>query len=166
MPYASSYVPQKLVEEFSAAWNVFNADFYYFLVAAWVHTLMTDESFTLIDATALRRMVKLDLHHIASRPGGQAALYKFYKTRKATTVFSWTIVLKDVIQRDTQTRAARQVKFPLGIDDRVRLYAKVSLSGFGVVLLQGRGHGRRWRISGGGGAGERRVCPSRDSIGR
>jgi len=72
MPYASSYLAQKLVEEFSAAWNVFNAEFYYFLVAGWVHTLMTDEIFTWIDATALRRMVKLDLHHIASRPGGQA----------------------------------------------------------------------------------------------
>jgi len=46
---------------------------------------------------------------MASGPGGQAMLDTFHKMHKATEVFPWTIVVKDVIRRDTQTRAARQV---------------------------------------------------------
>jgi len=102
-------VAHKLVEEFIAIWHVFNAEYYYCLAAGWVHTLMTDEVFAWLDATALRRMSKLDLHRMASGPGGQAMLDMFHKMHKATEVFPWTIVVKDVIRRDTPTRAARQV---------------------------------------------------------
>jgi len=38
MPYALSYLADKLVYEFSAAWHVANAEYYY-LAAGWVHTL-------------------------------------------------------------------------------------------------------------------------------
>jgi len=78
-------------------------------VARWVHTLMTDKVFAGLDATALRRMSKLDLHLTASGPGGRAMLETFHKMHKATEVFPWTIFVKDVIRQDTQARAARQV---------------------------------------------------------
>jgi len=109
MPYALSYLAHKLVYEFSAAWYVVIAEYYYFLAAGWVHTLLTYKVFSWLDATALPRMSKLDWHLMASGPGGQAMLDTFHKLHKATEVFPWTIVVKDVIQRDTQTRAARQV---------------------------------------------------------
>jgi len=109
MPYALSYMAHKLVDEFSAVWNVVNAEYYYFLAAGWVHTLLTDKVFAWLDAKALKRMSKLDLHRMGSGPGGQAMLDTFHKMHKATEVFPWTIVVKDVIRRDTQTRAARQV---------------------------------------------------------
>jgi len=109
MPYALSFMAYKLVDEFSAVWHVINADYYYFLTAGWVHTLLTDKVFDWLDAKALKRMSKLDLHHMASGPGGQAMLDTFHKMHKATEVFPWTIVIKDVIRRDTQTRAACQV---------------------------------------------------------
>jgi len=108
-PYALSYLAHKLVDEFSDACHVFNAEYYYFLAAGWVHTLMTDKVLSRLDATALRRMAKLDMHYMASGPGGQAMLDIFHKMHKATEVFLWTIVVKDVIRPDTQTRAARQV---------------------------------------------------------
>ena len=92
-----------------AACHVVNAEYFYFLAANWVHTLLTDKVFAWIDATSLRRMSKLDLHLMASGPGGRAMLDTFHKMHKATEVFPWTIVVKDVIRRDTQTRAARQV---------------------------------------------------------
>jgi len=82
---------------------------FYFLAASWVHTLLTDKVVSWLDAKALRRMSKLDLHRMASGPGGQAMLDTFHKMHKATEVFPWTIVVKDVIRRDTQTHAARQV---------------------------------------------------------
>jgi len=109
MPYALSYMAHKLVDEFSAVWHVVNAEYHCFLAAGWVHTLLTDKVFAWIDARALKRMSKLDLHRMASGPGGQAILETFHKMHKATEVFPWTIVVKDVIRRDTQTRAARQV---------------------------------------------------------
>jgi len=109
MPYALSYLAHKRVYEFSAAWHVVNADYYYFLAAGFVHTLLTDKVFAWVHATALRRLSKLDLDLMASGPGGQAMLDTFHKMHKATEVFPWTIVAKDVIRRDTQTRAARQV---------------------------------------------------------
>jgi len=46
---------------------------------------------------------------MASGPGGRDMLDSFHKMRKATEVFPWIIVVKEVIQRGTQTRAARQV---------------------------------------------------------
>jgi len=55
----------------------------------------------------------LDLHHMASGPGGQAMLDMLHKMHKATDVFPWTIVVKDVILRDKQTRAARQAHIVL-----------------------------------------------------
>ena len=109
MPYVLSYLAHKLFDEFSAAWHAVNAEYYYFLAARWVHTLLTDKVFAWLDARALRRMSKLDLHLMASGPGGQAMLDTFHEMHKATEVFPWTIVVKDVILRDTQTRAARQV---------------------------------------------------------
>jgi len=109
MPYALSYMAHKLVDEFSAVWYVVNAEYYYFLAARWVHTLLTDTVFAWLDAKELKRMSKLDLHGMASGPGGQAMLDTFHKMHKATEVFPWTIVVKDVIRRDMQTRAARQV---------------------------------------------------------
>jgi len=109
MPYALSYLAHKLIEKFTAAWYVVNAEYYYFLAAGRVHTLLTDKVVAWIDTTALRRMSKLDLHLMASGPGGQAMLDRFHKMHKDTEVFPWTILVKDVIQRDTQTRAARQV---------------------------------------------------------
>jgi len=113
MPYALSYMAHKLVDEFSAVWHVVNAEYYYFLAAGWVHTLLTDKVFAWLDAKALKRMSKLDLHRMASGPGGQAMLDTFHTLKKATEVFLWTIVVKDVIRRDTQTRAARQVQVHL-----------------------------------------------------
>jgi len=73
-----------------------------------VHTLLTDNASDWLDAKALRRMSKSDLHLVASGPGGQAMLDTFHKIHKATKVFPWTFAVKDVIRRDTQTRAARQ----------------------------------------------------------
>jgi len=92
-----------------AAWNVVNVEYLYFLAAGWVHTLMTDKFFAWMDATALRRMSKLDLHHMASGPCAQAMLDMFQKMHRATEVFPWTMVVKNVIRRDTRTRAANQV---------------------------------------------------------
>jgi len=109
MPYALSYMSHTLVDEFSAVWHVVNAEYYYFLAAGWVHTMLTDKVFAWFDAKALKRMSKLDLHLMASGPGGQAMLDTFHKMNKATEVFPWSIVVKDAIRRDTQTRAARQV---------------------------------------------------------
>jgi len=109
MPYALSYMAHKLVDEFSAVWHIVNAEYYYFLAAGWVHTLLTDKVFAWLEAKALKRMSRLDLHRMASGPGGQAMLDTFHKMHKATQVFPRTIVVKDVIRRDTQTRAARQV---------------------------------------------------------
>jgi len=45
MPYALSYMAHKLVDEFSAVWHIVNAEYYYFLAAGWVHTLLTDKVF-------------------------------------------------------------------------------------------------------------------------
>jgi len=109
MPYALSFMAHKLVDEFSAVWHVANAEYFYFLAAGWVHTLLTDKVFAWLDAKALKRMSKLDLHRMASGPCGQAMLDTFHKMNKATEVFPWTIVVKEVIRRDTQARAARQV---------------------------------------------------------
>ena len=84
MPYALSYLSHKLVDAFSAAWHVFNMEYSYFLVAGCVQTLLTDKVFARLDAKALRRMSKLDLHLIASGPGGRAMLDTFYKMHKVT----------------------------------------------------------------------------------
>jgi len=109
MPYALSYMAHKLVEELSAVWHVVNAEYYYFLAAGWVHTLLTGTFFALIHAKELKRMSRLDLHRMASGPGGQAMLDTFHRMHKATEVVPRTIMVKDVIRRDTQTSAARQV---------------------------------------------------------
>jgi len=109
MPYALSHMAHTLVDEFSDVWHVVNLEYYYFLAAGWVHTLLTDEVFAWLDAKALKRMSKLDLHRMASGPGCQAMLDTFHKMLKATEVVPWTIVVKGVIRCDPQTRAARQV---------------------------------------------------------
>jgi len=113
MPYELSYLAHKLVEEVSAAWKVVNAEHYYFLEAGWVHTLMMEKDLAWVDATVLRRMSNLDLHHVASGPGGQVVIDMFHKIQKATEVFPWIIFVKDVIRTDTQTRAARKVHVKL-----------------------------------------------------
>ena len=82
--------------------------YYNFLAAELVHTLVTDKVFASLDAKALRRMSKLHLHLMASGPDGRAMLDKFHKMHQATEAFLWTLVVKDVILRETQTRAARQ----------------------------------------------------------
>jgi len=97
MPYALSYMAHKLVDEFSAVWHVVNAEYSYFLAAGWVHTLLMDKVFACLDAKAFKRMFKLDLHRMASGPGGQAMLDTFHEMNKASEVFPWTIVVKDVI---------------------------------------------------------------------
>jgi len=109
MPHALSYMAHELVDEFSAVWHVVNAEECYFLAAGWVHILMTDQVFAWLDAKVIRRVIKLDLHHMASGPGGQAMLDMFHNMNRATEVLPWTFVVKDVIRRDTQTRTARQV---------------------------------------------------------
>jgi len=125
MPYALSYLAPKMLDEFSAVWHVVNAEYYYLLAAGWVHTPLSDRVFDWLDAKAIKRISKLDLHRMASGPGGQAILDTFHKMNKTTEVFPWTIVVKDVIRRNTQTRAARQVHVHLD-----------SSSEFGFVLNQ------------------------------
>jgi len=109
MPFALSYLAHKLFDEFSATSHVVSAEYYYFLAAGWMHTLLTDKVFASRDATALRRMSKFDLHLMASGPGGRAMLDTFHKMHQATEVFPWTIVVEEVIRRNTQTREPRQV---------------------------------------------------------
>jgi len=77
----------KLVDEFSAVWHVVNAEYYYFLAAGGVHTLLSDKVFAWLDAKAIKRMFKLDLHRMASGPGGQAMLDTLHKMNMATEVF-------------------------------------------------------------------------------
>jgi len=177
MPYAFSYLAHKVVDEFRAAWHVVNADYYYLLAAGWVHTLMTDKVFAWLDATALRRMAKLDLHHMASGPGGQAMLDMFHKMHKATEVFPWTIFVKDVIRRDTQTRVAGQVhvnldstsEYGFTLNYPCRGFASRSAWGGGTddegespaAAAQGNGGFVRHRTRSAGGPSRRAASPSR-----
>jgi len=78
MPYALSYLAHKLADEFSAAWHVVNAEYYYFLASWRVHTLLTDNVSAWLAANALRRMSKLELHLMASGSGGKAMLDTFH----------------------------------------------------------------------------------------
>jgi len=139
MPYALSYMAHKLVDEFSAVWHVVNAKYYHFLAAGWVHTLLPDNVFAWIDAEALKRMSKLNLHRMASGPGGQAILHTFHKMKKATEVFPWTIMVKDVIRRDMQTRAARQVHVHLDSLAEYRFMLNHPCRGFASFPVCGGG---------------------------
>jgi len=139
MPYALSYMAHKLVDEFSAVWQIVNAEYYYFFAAGWVHTLLTDEVFAWLDAKALKGMSRLDLHRMASGPGGQAMLETFRKMHKATEVFPWTIVVKDVIRRDTQTRAARQVHVHLDSMTEYGFMLNHPCQGFACLPVGGGG---------------------------
>jgi len=139
MPFALSYMAHKLVDEFSAVWNVVNAEYSYFLAARWVHTLLTDKVFAWLDANAIKRMSKLDLHRTASGPGGQAMLATFHRMHKATEVFPWTIVVKDVIRRDTQTRVARQVHVHLDSLAEYGFMLNHPFRGFASVPVGGGG---------------------------
>jgi len=177
MPYALSYLAHKLVNELSAAWHVVNAEYYYFLAAGWVHTLLTDKVFAWLDATTLRRMSKLDLHLMASGPGGRAMLDTFHKMHKATEVFPWTIVVKDVIRRDTHMRASRQVHVHLDslaeygfmLNYPCRGFASLSACGGGseddcettVAAAQGNGGVVRQGTRSAGGPSRRAASPSR-----
>jgi len=180
MTYALSYVAHKLVDEFSAVWHVVNAEYYYFFAAGWVHTLLTDKVFAWLDAKALKRMSKLDLHRMASGPGGQAMLDTFHKMNKATKVFPWTIVVKDVIRRDTQTRAARQVHVHLDslaeygfmLNHPCRGFASLLVCGGGsdddgdtpAAAAQGSGGSVRQGTRTAGGPSRRAASPSRRSL--
>jgi len=180
MPYALSYMAHKLVDEFSAVWHIFNAEYYYFLAAGWVHTLLTDKVFAWLDAKALKRMSRLDLHRMASGPGGQAMLDTFHKMHKATEVFPWTIVVKDVIRRDTQTRAARQVHVHLDsmaeygfmLNHPCRGFPCLPVGGGGsddnadtpVAAAQGNAGFVRQGTRAAGGPSRRAVSPSRPSL--
>jgi len=179
MPYALSYSAHKLVDEFSAVWHAVNAEYYYFLAAGWVHTLPTDKVFAWLDAKALKRMSKLDLHRMASGPGGQAMLDTFHKMNKATEVFPWTIVVKDVIRRNTQTRAARQVDVHLDsssengfvLNHPCRYFASLPACGGGsdddgdtlAAAAQGNGGFVHQRTRAAGGPSRRAASPSRRS---
>jgi len=156
MPCASSYLAHKLVQEFSAAWHVFNAEYIYFLAAECVQTLLTDKVFAWLDATAPRRMFKLDLHLMASRPGSRAMLDTFQKMHKATEVFPWTIVVKDVIRRATQTRAARQVHVHLDSLAEYGFMLNYPCRGFALLPSCGRGSEKD---------GERLVAAAQDNGG-
>jgi len=180
IPYALSYMAHKLFDEFSAVCHVVNAEYYYFLAAGWVHTLLTEKFFAWLDAKAIKRMSKLDLHRMASAPGGQAMLDTFHKMNKATEVVPWTIVVKDVIRRDTQTRAARQVHVHLDsmaeygfmLNHSCRGFACVSVGGGGsdddadrpVAAAQGNAGFVRQGTRAAGGPSRRAVSPSRRSL--
>jgi len=139
VPYALSYIAHKLVDDFSAVWHVDNAEYYYFLAASWVHTLLTDKVFAWIVGKALMRMSKLDLYRMASGPGGQTMLDTFHKMNKATEVFPWTIVVKDVIRRDTQTCAARQVHVHLDSSSEYGFVLNHPCRGFSSLPVCGEG---------------------------
>jgi len=139
MPDALSYLAHKLVEEFSTAWHVVNAEYIYFLAAECVKNLLTDKVFAWLDATALRRMSKLDLHLMASGPGSRVMLDTFHKMHKATGDFPWTIVVKDVIRRATQTRAARQVHVHLDSLSEYGFMLNCPCRGFALLPACGRG---------------------------
>jgi len=180
MPYALSYMAHKLVDDISAVWHVVNAEYYYFLAAGWVHTLLTDKVFAWLDAKALRRMSKLDLHRMASGPGGQAMLDTFQMMHKATEVFPWTIVVKDVIRLDTQTRAARQVHVHLDssseyvfvLNHPCRGFASLPVCGGGsdddgdtpAAAAQGNGGFVRQGTRAAGGPSRRAASPRRRSL--
>jgi len=180
VPYALSYMDHKLVDEFSAVWHVINGEYYYFPAARWVHTLLADKVFAWLDAKALRRMSKLNLHRMASGPGGQAMLDTFHKMHRATEVFPWTIVVKDVIRRDTQTRAARQVhvhldsssKYEFVLNHPCRGFASLPVCGGGsdgdgdtrAAEAQGSGGFVRQGTRAAGGPSRRAAFPSRRSL--
>jgi len=180
MPYALSYMAHKLVDEFSAVWHIVNAEYYCFLAAGWVHTLLTEKVFAWLDAKALKRMSRLDLHRMASGPGGQAMLDTFHEMHKATEVFRRTIVDKDVIRRDTQTRAARQVHVHLDsmaeywfmLNHPCRGFAGLPVGGGGsdddadmpVAAAQGNSGFVRQGTRAAGGPSRRAVSPSCRSL--
>jgi len=171
---------QKLVDKFSVVWHVVNAEYYFFLAAGWVHTLLTDKVLAWLDAKALKRMSKLDLHCMANGPGGQAMLDTFHKMNKATEGFPRTIVVKDVIRRDTQTRAARQVHVHLDslaeygfmLSHPSRGFASLPVCGGGsdddgdtpAAAAQGNGGFVRQWTRAAGGPSRRAASPSRRSL--
>jgi len=104
-----------------------------------MHTLLTNKVFAWLDATALRRVSKLDMHLMDSGPGGKAILDAFRKMHKATEVFPWTIVVKEGIRRDTQTRAARQVHVHLDSLAEYGFMLKYPCRGFASLPAGGGG---------------------------
>jgi len=104
-----------------------------------VHTLLTDKVFAWLDSTALRRMSKLDLHLMASGLGGRAMLDTFHKMHKATEFFPWTVFVKDVIRRDTHTRAACQVHVHLDSLAEYGFMLNYPCRGFASLLACGGG---------------------------
>jgi len=138
---------------------------------------MTDKTFAWLDATALRRIAKLDLHHMASGPGGQAMLDMFNKMHKAAEILPWTIVVKDFIRRYTQPRAARQVhvhldstvEYGFTLNFRFRGFASRSARGGGsdeeaespVAAAQGNGGFVRQGTRSAGGPSRPAASPSR-----
>jgi len=104
----------------------------------------------------------------------------FRKMHKATEVFPWTIVVKDVIQRDRQTRAARQVhvhldstaKYGFMLNHPCRGFACLPVGGGGsdddgdtpVAAAQGNAGFVRQETRAAGGPSRRAAPPSRRSL--
>jgi len=125
-------------------------------------------------------MSKLDLHRRASGPGGQAMSDTFHKMHTAAEVFPWTIVVKDVIRRDTQTRAARQVHVHLDsmaeygfmLNHACRGFACLPVGGGGsdddgdtpAAAAQGNGDFFRQETRAAGGPLRQAASPSRRSL--
>ena len=145
-----------------------------------MHTLFTDKVFAWLDAKALKQMSKLDLPRMASGPDGQEMLDTLHKMNKATEVFPWTIVVKDVIRRDTQTRAARQVhvhldslaEYEFMLNHHCRGFASLTVRRGGldddgdtlVAAAQGNGCFVRQGTRAAGGPSRRAASPSRRSL--
>jgi len=145
-----------------------------------VHTPLTGKVFAWLDARALKRMSKMDLHRMASGPGGQAMLDTFPKMNKAAEVFPWTIVVKDVIRRDTQTRVARQLHVHLDslaaygfmLNHPCRGFASLPVCGGGsdddgdmpAAAAQGSGGFFRQGMRAAGGPAHRAASPIRRSL--
>jgi len=104
----------------------------------------------------------------------------FHKMNKATEAFPWTIVVKDVIRRDTQTRAARQVhvhfdslaEYEFMLDHPFRGFASLPVCGGGseddgdtpAAAAQGNGGFVRQVTREAGGPLRRAASPSRRSL--
>jgi len=165
MPYALSNLAHKLIDEFSAAWHVVNAEYYSFLAAGWVQTLMTDKVFAWLEATALRRMSKLDLHLMASGPGGRAMFDTFHIMHKVHGGLPVHHRRQGRHSTGHADACGASGARPFGLVGRVRVHVELPLSGLCVTSRLRRRLGRRWRDASGGGSRKWRFRPSRDAVG-
>jgi len=110
MPYAVTYLAHRLTGELSDAWAYVFTEYYFFLVAGWMRTFMKDMILVWMDEAAIKRMSELELDRMSDGPGGQAMLSNYHQLVEAMDVFAWTLVVKDTVRRDAQSRAAHQVR--------------------------------------------------------